>query len=311
MSLRAAISQGKWANLAPMPLSRSHFGVAVFAERIYVFGGGGEGFKSLNAAHVYDIQKDTWEAIQPMPTLRSGVVAVPANGRVFVMGGGYRLDDGTFNFLKTVEIYDPQADTWEQGPYLLERHDAPCATLYKEEIFLFGGHHPEAQGGPLTDPATNFSEQLSLEQGSWQKLVSMPTPRFSLSAVAYGDKIWAMGGGAFKAGEFQNFDLIEVYDPLQKTWSESFALPWPSAGLGSCVMGGRVYVRGGNNGKFIQDCVACHDPQSGTWTSLSPMNFPRAAMGLVTVGGKLFALGGRGVDGKIPVATMEVFSPEG
>lgn len=294
-----------------MPVVRSHFGTAVYDGKIYVFGGGGEGFKSLNLVNVYDPLEDRWSTATPMPTTRSGVVAVTLRDRIYVMGGGFKKPDGTFNFLTTVEIYDPATDSWEKGPDLLMRHDAPAATVLNGKIYLFGGHHPEARGGPLTDPATGFAEMLDPLKGEWEAIRPMPTPRFSLAGVAHGGKILAVGGGAFCDGTFRNYDLVEIYDPVKRDWrSEStWSLPWPSAGLGSCVVDDRVYVFGGNNGEAIQKRAAYYDGVQDKWFDLPAMNEPRAAMGVAVLGNSVFVLGGRGADGKLPVNTVEAFSP--
>jgi N-acetylneuraminic acid mutarotase len=292
-----------------MPIVRSHFGSAAWNGRIYVFGGGGEGFKSLNLVHIYDPGVDQWSTGHPMPTTRSGVVAVTLEDRIYVMGGGFKKPDGTFNFLTTVEIYDPTSDRWKKGSDLLMRHDAPAALVLDRKIYLFGGHHPNARGGPLTDPATNFSEVLDTVLGRWDGLMPMPTPRFSLAAVALGGKILAMGGGAFKDGVFRNFDLVEVYDPEAKSWvkESGMSLPWPSAGLGGCILDDRVYVFGGNNGERIQDRGAFYDPGEKQWLDLAPMREPRAAMGVAVLDGAVYVMGGRGAN-NVPVDSMEVLA---
>lgn len=302
-------ADGRWFKMAPMPAIRSHFGSAVWNGKIYVFGGGGEGFKSLNLVDIYDSMKDTWSAGSPMPTTRSGVVAVTLGERIYVMGGGFKKPDGTFNFLTTVEIYDPKIDHWEKGPDLLMRHDAPAATVLDGKIYVFGGHHPAARGGPLTDPATSFSEVLGPELDGWDGIAPMPTPRFSMATVVLGGKILAMGGGAFKDGVFRNFDLVEAYDPVRQVWlkASGLSLPWPSAGLGSCVLDDRLYMVGGNNGERIQSRGAFYDPEQKTWHELPPMNEPRAAMGAVVMARTLYVLGGRGAD-NAPVNSVEAFS---
>lgn len=294
-----------------MPCARSHFGAVAWGDKIFVFGGGGEGFRSLNQVHIYDPATDAWTDGCLMPTSRSGIVAVCLDDRILVMGGGFRNPDGTFNFLGTVEIYDPKRDCWEEGPPLLQRHDAPAATVHGGRVYLMGGHHPEATGGPMSDPATGFSELLNPQEGQWQEMAPMPTPRFSLSAVSDGQRVLAMGGGAYQPdGVFRNLTLIESFDPATGQWSRKtgFSLPWPTGGVGGCLMNGRIYVVGGNNGERIDDRAACCDPGEGNWTLLPPMKSPRAAMGVVGIDQTLYVLGGRGADGKIPVNTMESFS---
>ncbi|TAK00845.1 MAG: hypothetical protein EPO39_15230 [Candidatus Manganitrophaceae bacterium] len=291
-----------WINLAPMNTLRSHCGAVAIGGKIYVFGGGGPEFKSLQTVEVYDPKSDRWTFGPEMPTLRSGVVAVNLNDQAYVMGGGFRRPDGTFNFLTVVEIFDPKTGAWSKGPDLLQRHDAPAATVFNDMIYLFGGHHPEATGGPMTDPAFAFSERLDRKEGGWREIAPMPTPRFSLAAVPFGQKIWTMGGAGFRDGSFHNYDLIEQYDPAENRWSvdPKFHLPWRAAGVGSCLVNGTVYVFGGHSGDRVQDRTAFLDPKTKEWIDLPMMPDARVAMATVYLDGTIYLIGGRGPDGRTP-----------
>ncbi len=291
-----------WLNLAPLNTVRSHCGAATIGEKIYVFGGGGPAFKSLSTVEVYDPKADRWTFGPEMPTLRSGAVAVNLNDRAYVMGGGFRRPDGTFNFLTMVELFDPKTDTWSKGPDLLQRHDAPAATVFDDAIYLFGGHHPEATGGPMTDPAFSFSERLDRQAGQWREIAPMPTPRFSLAALPFGGKILAIGGAGFREGAFHNYDLIEQYDPLGNRWSvdPQFRLPWRAAGVGSCPVDGTIYLFGGQRGDRVQNRAATLDPKTREWIELPPMPDARVAMATVYLDGKIYLIGGRGADGRTP-----------
>lgn len=54
--------------------------------KLYLFGGGGPEFKSLQTVEIYDPKTDRWTFGPEMPTLRSGVVAVKLNDQAYVMG---------------------------------------------------------------------------------------------------------------------------------------------------------------------------------------------------------------------------------
>jgi hypothetical protein len=287
---------------APMQATRSHFASAVHGGRLYVFGGGGAQFASLGAVEVYDPKADRWEARKAMPTVRSGIAAACVGDRIYVCGGGVKRPDGTFDFKALVDVYLPLEDRWEAGPPLVHRHDAPATAVAGETVLLFGGHHPEATGGPLTDPGFDVCE--ALQSGAWREVAPMPTARFSLSAEAVGERVWCMGGGAFRDGAFHNLDAIEVYDPAANRWDDApTRLPWPAAGVGTAVHGGRLYVAGGNDGERISDRVARYDPASGAWEDLPPLPEPRVMATLKSVDGALFLAGGRGPDGKTPTNT--------
>ncbi len=293
-----------------MSTVRSHCAAAVHTDRIYVFGGGGEGFAALKTAERYDPAKDAWTPIAPMPTARSGIVALPFHNRIYVMGGGFKKPDGTFQFLTVVEIYDPEKDSWTKGPDLQRRHDAPAATIMGGRIYLVGGHLPEATGGPLTDPAFDFAEVFDVVNGRWLELSPMPTPRFSLALVPWEGKLLAMGGGAFRDNAFRNLDVIEAYNPIRGGWESSGIgpLPWPTAGVAAVQVSDSIYVFGGNDGTGIQPKAARYARESG-WTMLPPMPEPRAAAVAVTLGGTIYLIGGRAADGKTPTDTLMTFRP--
>lgn len=301
---------GTWTLARPMSTVRSHCAAAVHDDRIYVFGGGGEGFSALNTAECYEPAKDAWTLIAPMPTARSGIVAASFHDKIHVMGGGFKKPDGTFQFLTVVEIYDPATNSWTKGPDLQRRHDAPAAAVMGGRIYLVGGHLPEATGGPLTDPAFDFFEVFDVINGRWLELSPMPTPRFSLALVPWQGELLAMGGGAFRNNAFRNFDVIEAYNPLKGRWEPSAIgpLPWPTAGVAATALNGAIHVFGGNDGNGIQ-AKAARRTREGGWTMLPPMPEPRAAAAAATLGGAIYLLGGRAADGKTPTNSLMAFQP--
>jgi N-acetylneuraminic acid mutarotase len=294
--------------LRPMGAARSHFGAAVHGGRLYVFGGGGTDFKSLSAVEAYDPKTDTWEACAPMPAPRSGIAAAAVGDRIYVCGGGFKLPDGRFDFKSAVEVYVPPDDGWEHAPSLLKRHDAPAAVSQGGKVLLFGGHHPDATAGPLTDPGFEVAEGLAPDADAWAELAPMPTARFSAVAEVVGTQAWVMGGGAFQSGTFRNLDVIEAYDPGANRWEAADTrLPWPAAGLMAAWLDGALYVAGGNDGDGISTRVARY--AGGRWEGLPPLPEGRVMGALLAVDGALFLMGGRGPDGKQPVADVFRIDP--
>ena len=306
MDLSNSTLPAQWSSRQPMRIARSHFAAAVCRGKIYVFGGGGAGFQSLNRVEIYDPDRDAWTDGREMPTTRSGVAAVTLNDRIYVMGGGFREADGTFRFLTTVEIYDPSMDCWERGPDLLMRHDAPSATLLEGRIYLLGGHHPDAKGGPLSDPAFSFSERFDASSGHWEQIPPMPTPRFSLVALSWEGRLLALGGGAFTGKAFTNFDRVEAYDPGTGLWSHflPLTLPWTAAGPAACVFRTQIFLFGGNNGEAIQRRAARYDPVEGKWSEIAPMPEARVTAAALPVGDAVYLIGGRDATGKAPVDSV-------
>lgn len=310
MSTKSAA--GSWHVSTPLEVARSHSPTAECKGKLYAFGGGGPNFQSLNSTICFDPETSEWSARADMPTLRSGAVAATINDRIYVIGGGFRQEDGNFRFLRTVDIYHPETDTWESGPDMIEPHDYPAVAVLEDKIYVLGGHHPDAtQGGPKTDPGFDFCERFDPTTNTWEAIAPLPTPRFALSAVVADGKILAMGGVAFKPEGFNNFTVIESYNSNTNSWSpiDGFALPWPAAGLGAAMAKDKLYIFGGYSDDDIHNRTSCYDFSTSSWSSDTPLPAPVAAMGVCTIGNTIYSIGGWADDGRTPIADVYAFTP--
>jgi len=302
---------GSWGIKSPIPHDRSHCPPASYKNKVYVFGGGGPQFASLNSVYAYDPVKNQWERKADMPTLRSGSVTALLGDRIYVMGGGFKQANGQFKFLTTVEIYYPDTDTWESGPDLLMPHDYPAVAVLNGEIYVLGGHHPDAtKAGPKTDPGFDFCERLNPATGTWEEIAPLIQPRFALSAVVVDDAILTMGGVAFTPEGFNNFSLVERYDAAHNRWvyDARYTLPWPAAGLGACTLAGQIYIFGGYSTDNIHNRAARFDPAAGTWQRIADLPAPRAAMGVATLDNTIYLVGGWADDGRTPQADVFAYA---
>lgn len=309
---------GAWNVVAPLATARSHCAVAAWEGQLYAIAGGGPNFESLKTVEVYNPRADEWGSGRPLPSARSGAIAVTVGWEIYVMGGGYRSTDGRFTFLTRVDVYTPAKDIWQEGPDLLKPHDYPGATVLpgrppveEPRIVVVGGHDPDATGGPKTDPGFAFCESLSPTHPQWVALPPLPTPRFALAGVVYGGRLLAMGGCGYRPNGFQNFPIVEAYDPRRRAWraEPDLTLPWPGAGLAACVHNGRLYVFGGYAGEAITDRAAVYDPAARTWQDLPPMPSPRAAMAAVPVEAAIYIVGGWARDGRTPIHDVLAYEP--
>lgn len=303
MSALEPEQRGRWQKLPDLDQPRSHTPTVVIDDKVYIFGGGGPQFKSLDTSCVFDPKTQKWDFLNPMPTKRSGTVGCVVDGKAYILGGGFKQANGEFKFLTTVEIYDPKTDTWASGPELNQPHDYPGGLVLGEHIYILGGHHPDAtKGGPKTDPGFDYCERLNLRTGRWEEIASLPTPRFALSSVTHDGKILAMGGVAFRPEGFNNFTTIEEFDPATGAWQirSDFALPWPAAGQSNCILNDDLYTFGGYSGDGIHPRVARYDSTAGKWLQLPNIPAPRAAAGIAVNGNNVYLVGGWADDGRTP-----------
>jgi len=304
-------TKGHWKQIPSMAVARSHAPVINFQNKLYVFGGGGPNFKSLDSCVCYDPMENSWSTLANMPTKRSGTAGFLIKDKIYIVGGGYKKPDGNFQFLKTVEIYDPLTDSWESGPDMNQPHDYPAATLLDDYIYILGGHHPEAcLGGPKTDPGFDYCERWSPGDASWEEIAPLPTPRFAASALSRDGKIFTSGGVAFRPEGFNNFDFFENYSVKDNHWQRDndLSLPWPAAGQGMCNIDNDFFFFGGYSTDNIHPRAAVCENNDTQWQRLPDMPSPRAAMGVANMGNTIYLVGGWADDGRTPLDTVVAYS---
>jgi hypothetical protein len=100
---------GAWLPaLAPMPTPRSGHAVAVFAGRIFAFGGEGNTGDPLgifDETEAYDPATNEWEPFEPMPTGRHGVGSAVLDDGVHLPGGA---DIAGFGASDAHEVFVPE-----------------------------------------------------------------------------------------------------------------------------------------------------------------------------------------------------------
>jgi len=296
-----------WNTIRSLQTARSHPATVSYKGMIYVIGGGGPNFLSLDTIEIYDPNSDVWSWGRPMPTQRSGAVSALVGDKIYVIGGGYKKPDGKFRFLPTVEIYNPEKDTWETGPDMIMPHDYPGVAVSGKEIYIMGGHHPDAtEGGPSKDPGFAFCEKLNVEERGWVEIAPLPVPRFALKGAVSGRKILATGGVAFTGKCLTEYDLIDIYDRVSNSWTKEngFSLPWPAAAHGVCIHKGRMHIFGGYSTDGIHTRAAYYDQDDKEWKRPPDIDKPRAAMGVESIEDTIYLIGGWESDGRTVMDTV-------
>ncbi|HEX9622599.1 MAG TPA: kelch repeat-containing protein, partial [Polyangiaceae bacterium] len=87
-----------------------------------------------------------------------------------------------------------------------------------------------------------------------------------------------------------------VYDPDAQSYQERAAIPTPRGGAAGAVLGGRIFVFGGEGNADDPDGVfhevEAYDPVSNTWESLPDMLIARHGYAAATVGDRIYLPGG-------------------
>ena len=196
-------SEDAWER-GPMPTRRAGHAVVAVGGLVYAIGGGNNQVGQLNTSEVYDPVTEEWASLPPMPTARDRIAATAHSDEIYVFGG---RRDGVA--LDAVEAYDPAANRWRvANPMPVPLSGASAVTL-GQHIFLFGG----APIGFDSDVEVR-PEVWRYNPGAdeWDVLpVGMPTPRQSMAAIVYEDRVYLIGGGIGQG--FQPSNANEIFIP--------------------------------------------------------------------------------------------------
>ncbi|XP_061591991.1 kelch repeat and BTB domain-containing protein 12-like isoform X1 [Cololabis saira] len=117
-----------WLSFAPLPLPLACHSVVSLKEHLYVLGGwtpqdqpDDEPDKLSNRVFRFDPSKDRWTECEKMKYSRYRCGTSVLNGEIYITGGiGCDGDDRgqSRRCLSSVEIYNPDTDTWRSGPTL-------------------------------------------------------------------------------------------------------------------------------------------------------------------------------------------------
>jgi N-acetylneuraminic acid mutarotase len=254
---------GTWAARANMPTARGLFGTGAVGGTIYAIGGTTRGRDKLAVLEAYDTATDTWTRRADMPTPRNALSAAVVDGKIYAIGGwGYDRPEGGWEAIdpaaigqdfSTVEVYDPQSDTWATR--------APMPTPRSHMTVSAVGGKIHAIGGGARIVAGRSGEWLPLLEvydtaaNRWARAADLPTPRFALSSCVVDGRIYVMGGGAFSRGaassteellrNTRTLSVVEVYDPASGRWTRGADLATSRAWFSTSVVNGKVYVVGG------------------------------------------------------------------
>jgi N-acetylneuraminic acid mutarotase len=133
--------------------------------------------------------------------------------------------------------------------------------------------------------------QMSFAQGSWTQIGNMPELRYAHTVNELNGKIYVVGGANTELGVYPRTAL--VYDTLSGIWTQ---IPLCNnkirAAHNSCVVGGRLYVIGGNDSSRTISTMDMFDPNSGEWVSKNSMSIDRGLASCVSIAGKIYVMGG-------------------
>ncbi|KAI0567277.1 Kelch-type beta propeller domain containing protein [Gracilaria domingensis] len=220
---------------------------------------------------------------------------------VWVVGawtGPFPAEDTVDNLWR----YCPDSDEWFKDVNIARPRGAGGTFFYNGKLYLVtgnvGGHRAGAKVVPWFDsydPTT----------GEWEELPDMPNPRDHCNAVVLGSKVYVTGGRRSTSDFPEFFDdtvaEVDVFDFATSEWSTLTELSRPRGGTAAAVLGGTVYVMGGEGDNRAWTEV---DVLKGSSFEPGPsLPEPRHGTGIVSCSGAIWIAGGERVIGAGDPAT--------
>ena len=145
--------------------------------------------------------------------------SVVLDGKIYVMGG---FDGG---HLDTMEVYDPQADSWQRVASMPQRLSDHAAAAMGGKIYVTGGE-------PNLGNPVNSVYVYDPQANAWTQLTSMGNTRRLHASAAVGGKLYVFGGQGGEDNEDDDgnderltaLSTAEVYDPASDSWAQVTSL---------------------------------------------------------------------------------------
>ena len=264
----------------------------------------------------FDPATSTWSAMGATSPLIHHFQPVVIDRRIWMVGamtGKFPLEPP----MERIHIYDPLADTWEEGPAIPQnrRRGSAGTVVYDGKIYMACGitlGHTSGTNGwfDMFDPQT----------GEWAVLPDAPHIRDHFHAVVLDDKLYCIGGRNTSMHEKGNPDSlfraivreIDVYDFKSGSWSTlETRLPVGSAAAGTAVLDGRIIYFGGEDAVTALGRTWVFDPVKESWTEAGRMIQGRHGSQAVVHDGCIYVAAGSPKRGGGKIDSVEKFTLSG
>ncbi|MGC3937576.1 Kelch repeat-containing protein [Roseobacter sp. EG26] len=287
------------------PHCRHENGFAAYKGKLYLFGG-----RRIQPVDIFDPKTNRWTSASAPPMEIHHFQPVVIGTEIWLLGtmtGEFPRETP----LETVFVYEPETDTWREGPPIPEarrRGAAGCVHHSDGWIYIVGGivdgHHSGTQA---------WFDRLHPATGEWQILPDAPNKRDHAPCAILGDKLYFFSGretGRHNGADYNalfsaTIGDVDVYDFSSGQWSvHDAALPIETAAGGAGVINEKIHYVGGEAGRmeaFTE--MQVFDAATDKWTIGPALNRARHGTNCCVHDGKLWIAAGSGARGGAPELT--------
>ena len=261
---------------------------------------------------------EEWEVITHLPTKRWEFSTPVVDDKIYLIGGSLFENRGGPFGLSTVEVYDPQTNTWQRGADMPTPRTNAKAAVVNGTIYVFGGYHSKdkfLQNWKMVDHVEAYDPLTD----TWTQKKEMPISRFYFGLGVVAGKVYLIGGTTgLDAGQEQRMDRADIYDPATDTWAKGPKMPTRRNPGGVAVVSNRIYVIGGEGWPPPQNwgadtflgSIEEYDPISRQWKKKKDMLEIKNWFSSAIVGNDIYLIGGYTLEGGLQeVATVNVYHP--
>ena len=264
---------------------------------------------------------EQWQIVSELPTQRRGFATAVVDGKIYLIGGTpFQNRRGPYG-LSTVEVYDPQTNSWEQAADMPTPRASTEAAVINGTIYVCGGYNG-ADNRLVNLKFLDIVEAYDPQTDTWVRKQGMSIPRKQFGVGVVAGKIYAIGGYIHpldkKPEDPWRIDLVEVYDPATDTWAKRAKMPTKRDGFGVGVVNNHIYAIGGRGwpqvgpgGPFLTVIEAYH-PKINRWERKNEMSDLRLSFLTVVLNDAIYLIGGFIWQGRVPqyLATVDTYNPE-
>jgi N-acetylneuraminic acid mutarotase len=226
-----------WTTGLPMANARAGHAAAVVAGKIYVMGGAYEFQTSTATVDEYDPATGTWTPKTAMPIDRVFHCAGAVGGKIYVFGGCRYVAHANVGNPTCVDIYDPATDTWAKKGTMRSPRAFAATVVVNGKIYVFGGI-----AGSIANPPVSTADMYDPATDTWKPIAGF-VARAGSGVCAVDSKIYLMGSGSMQG----NLSRTDIYDTATDTWQTGPTLSKAKCFMGASLVGGKIYIMGGND----------------------------------------------------------------
>jgi N-acetylneuraminic acid mutarotase len=152
-----------------------------------------------------------------------------------------------------------------------------------------------ATGGVNFEVATLATmERYDPDLDIWSAAPSLPRSRYAHCAFAMGDSMYVLGGiEQDEEGTEVTVKSVLKFDCRMQTWSKVAPMPEELDSAGACVIGGDIYVFGGNDEEGETTSTTYRfSTESNEWVTLAPMPDTLNEHSVCVLDGLIYVMGG-------------------